>query len=253
MLYSIITVCYNNLAGLLQTYESIKNQSFKDYEWIIVDGGSRDGTPIWLEQLQGENIVWRSEKDKGIFDAMNKGIDMSKGNYLLFMNSGDCLATNSILERVSVFTGESYNFIYGDSEDVTTSGNVLYKVSKPYTSLYRGMFASHQAMFFKSAVLEGQKYRWEEFPVTADYAFIAEFLSKCKKENIKYMNIPYCRFMLGGTNDMHRFKALHEDFRIRRDILKIGWLKSALLYCLHYIHTLLKKTFPLIMQKLRYK
>jgi putative colanic acid biosynthesis glycosyltransferase len=253
MLYSIITVCYNNLQGLVQTYESIRDQSYKDFEWIIIDGGSTDGTPQWLQKLDFEGIVWMSEKDKGIFDAMNKGMQMSKGDYLLFMNSGDCFATNNILEQVKNFTGDQYHFIYGDSEDVTSFGNVLYKVSKPYTTLYRGMFASHQAMFFKSSVLADQKYRWEEFPVTADYAFIAEFLLKCKAENVKYMDIPYCRFMLGGTNELHRYKALKEDFRIRKDILRIGWMKSSILFTLHFIHTFLKRNFPLIMQKLRYK
>jgi putative colanic acid biosynthesis glycosyltransferase len=253
MLYSIITVCYNNFQGLLQTYESVNNQSYKDYEWVIVDGGSTDGTLKWLKGLRAKNIKWVSERDKGIFDAMNKGIDMAKGQYLLFLNSGDCFASNTILEQVKEFASEKIHFIYGDSVDVKFTQDILYRESKPYNTLYRGMFTSHQAMFFRSSLLAGQKYNWKEYPVTADYAFIAEFLSKCNEENIKYLNIPFCRFLLGGTNEKFRFKALHEDFRIRRNIFRISWAIAGVLYSLHFLHTLLKRRAPLLMQRIRYR
>ena len=87
-LFSIITVCRNNLGELKQTYDSIKGLNGSDHEWIVIDGNSEDGTKEWLKQIP--SAKWISEPDSGIYNAMNKGIRHASGNYLIFMNSGDC-------------------------------------------------------------------------------------------------------------------------------------------------------------------
>ena len=91
MLVSIITVNFNNLEGLKRTYESVVSQTFTDYEWIVIDGGSTDGSREFIEQHQDRFAYWCSEKDNGIYHAMNKGIRQAKGEYLNFMNTGDIL------------------------------------------------------------------------------------------------------------------------------------------------------------------
>ena len=84
-LFSIITICWNNLTELKKTFQSVDLQSCKDFEWIVIDGNSKDGTKEWLEKNTLAN--WISEPDGGIYDAMNKGIDKASGEYLIFMNS----------------------------------------------------------------------------------------------------------------------------------------------------------------------
>lgn len=101
---SIITVNYNNLKGLQKTMMSISSQMFEEYEWIIIDGGSTDGSKEEIEQLASvpDNHVsyWCSQPDNGVYNAMNKGIAQSHGQYLCFMNSGDCFCNASTLADV---------------------------------------------------------------------------------------------------------------------------------------------------------
>ena len=110
---SIITVNYNNNTGLIQTLESIKKQTFSSYEHIIIDANSTDGSKDTIKKYAKENIhlsYWISEPDKGIYDGMNKGIEHANGEYLYFLNSGDCLIEN-ILQKIP-FDGTEY--IYAD-------------------------------------------------------------------------------------------------------------------------------------------
>ena len=101
-LFSIITVCLNDITGLKKTASSVKQQNFQDYEWIVIDGGSSDGTVEFLHnEKQADHLV--SEKDTGIYDAMNKGIRYANGTYLLFLNAGDHLADAFVLKNVAEF------------------------------------------------------------------------------------------------------------------------------------------------------
>lgn len=100
MKLSIITVNLNNLKGLKKTYESVVCQTFTDYEWLIIDGGSTDGSREFIEEHQDKFSYWCSEPDNGIYNAMNKGIIHAKGEYLNFMNSGDYFAHNEVLAEL---------------------------------------------------------------------------------------------------------------------------------------------------------
>ena len=103
MLLSIITINYNNAAGLEKTLRSVAAQSCKDFEHVIVDGGSTDGSVATIQEYVGnqrQTIKWVSEKDSGIYNAMNKGIRMATGDYIQILNSGDCLASADVVERM---------------------------------------------------------------------------------------------------------------------------------------------------------
>ena len=100
MKLSIITVNYNNKAGLQKTIDSVVAQTWRDFEWIIIDGGSTDGSKELIEQYQQHFAFWCSEPDKGVYNAMNKGIDKAQGVYLLFLNSGDVLYDEHVLQNV---------------------------------------------------------------------------------------------------------------------------------------------------------
>lgn len=103
MKLSIITINYNNASGLSKTLESVFNQTFMNFEYIVIDGNSTDGSVELIKQYEDssvENFSWISEPDTGIYNAMNKGIRMAKGEYVLFLNSGDMLASNDVTEKM---------------------------------------------------------------------------------------------------------------------------------------------------------
>lgn len=119
MKFSVITVTYNNLQGLLKTSESILEQTFGEFEWIIVDGGSADGTVQFLTSFDRLKINWVSEKDGGIYAATNKGIKLSRGEYCIFMNAGDRFLDASVLLNVSDAIGlDRPAIVYGDACEV---------------------------------------------------------------------------------------------------------------------------------------
>ena len=96
---SIITVNYNNLEGLQRTFNSVFNQTWKEFEYVVIDGGSTDGSKELIEKYNDKIDYWVSESDNGIYNAMNKGIKKAKGEYLLFLNSGDNLFNHTVLEE----------------------------------------------------------------------------------------------------------------------------------------------------------
>ena len=254
-LFSIISICFNDLENLKRTSDSVLNQTNKDYVWLVIDGASKDGTAEWLASVDDEHLRWISEKDSGIFNAMNKGLDQSKGDYLIFMNSGDLFADKDVLRKVKHKIEESdgrVDFLYGDSVDFTEDHREFHKKSRHYSSMWKGMFTQHQAMFFSRNQLKGLRYR-ENLKITADYAFICEFIkTRCNPENIIKLEFPICRFLLGGTNELLRVKALNEDFYTRKNILDLNIFLNSTLYAAHLLHHLLKKYFPLITRLLRY-
>lgn len=244
MLLSIITVCRNNLEELLQTYDSIRIQEYHEYEWIVVDGDSSDGTKKWLvdNSIPGQ---WVSEPDQGIYDAMNKGIRMSKGDYLIFMNSGDEFKDNHVLNKVSESIAnipQKPVLVFGDSIDVDESGNEYYRASKNQSFIKYGMFTQHQAMFFNRETIPDLMYS-EDFKLSSDYASIARISKKFNKDRFVKLDFPICKFSMGGVNESKRFQAMKEDFRIRKNILKLSWVESSFLYFLHYNHAVLKHSF----------
>jgi len=253
MLFSIVTVCYNDLQGLELTYASVINQTFADYEMIIVDGNSTDGTLEWLKTIDNPKIRWKSEPDKGIFDAMNKGLDQAKGKFVIFMNSYDEFASTDVLENISLelenHPKDKFSFIYGDSIDITLEGKELYKKSRSHLLNWRGLFTSHQAMLFK---INDSRFPLE-YPTTSDYAYVSRYIKNAEPENILQLNLAICKFKLGGTNETARYRALKEDYQIRRQVIGLSMFKSSLLFILHFIHTFLKRNSPRLTRKLRYR
>src|SRR5690348_5936351 len=111
---SLITINLNDLQGLRKTLDSIFTQTFTDYEYIIIDGGSTDGSLEEIKKSQDKLVYWTSEKDEGIYNAMNKGIVKAKGEYTLFMNSGDYLYSEDTLNKVFE-NANNEDLIYGDA------------------------------------------------------------------------------------------------------------------------------------------
>lgn len=241
--FSIITVCFKDLDNLKQTYNSVLAQVCQDFEWIVVDGGSPDGTDRWLAQLQFDKLNWTSERDNGLYDAMNKGIERAKGKYLVFMNSGDLFADAQVLSITRAIAEERQQprLLYGDSIDFSVDGEERMRKARSVSSYQSAMFAQHQAMFFRRSDI---RYRLK-FKTSADYAFIGETIAQASgADDLVYLNFPVCRFLLGGLNEQRRFSALKEDLEIRRDIFGAHPFKAWILYVAHFCHSILKRGSP---------
>ncbi len=166
---SIITVNFNNNRGLKQTLESIKVQTYKDYEHIIIDADSTDGSKETIANYSKETshlTYWVSEKDKGIYDGMNKGIRQAKGEYLYFLNSGDCLQ-NDILKDIA-FDGTQY--IYGDMV-LNEQKEKRERIAPDYPSLIFFFYdsLSHQACFIHHSLFTNELYD-TRYKIISDWA-----------------------------------------------------------------------------------
>lgn len=172
MKYSIITVCLNAETTIRDTIESVLSQDCQDYEYIIMDGCSRDKTiDIIQEYIVDKRILFFSQHDNGLYDAMNTAIEKSSGDYIIFMNSGDLFYDNYVLKDMK----EELNsdFVYGNVVRVFENGKKLerYKNKKILFLLLMGKMMSHQVIFGRAAVLKEMKFN-EEYTITADFDMI---------------------------------------------------------------------------------
>lgn len=242
-LFNIVTINWNNLAGLEKTYRSVASQTHGDFRWIVIDGASTDGGVEWLNSLSDPRAEITSEKDKGIYDAMNKGIDQStrSDGFTLFMNSGDTFADEHVLERVAAAVQKAPrmpSFIWGDYYTQRDDGPLVPHTAKDASKLWVGMLASHQTMYFGNERLRKQKIRFREnYRLSADYCMLIEFVKDLPREELLKLSFPMCVFDMSGISERQRFKALKEDLQIRRHFLKLSSPHSFLLYVLHYVHT----------------
>ena len=172
MRYSIITINFNDKEGLSRTIKSVIDQTFKDFEYIIIDGGSTDGSVDIIKQYVDHISYWISEKDKGVYNAMNKGIAQAKGDYLVFMNSGDCFHTPDILRLMSDYQEDIIcgKVLKGD----TTIPSGHHKPVITLVDLMRGSLP-HQAMFIKRELMQKHPYD-ENYKILSDWKFCIQAL-----------------------------------------------------------------------------
>ena len=218
-LFSIISVAYNDIDGLALTKSSIFSQTFSDYEWIVIDGGSSDGTVDFLEKCDEKNLQWVSEKDAGIYDAMNKGIAKSKGEYLVFLNAGDSFPASDTLFAVykALLTTEKPDVLFGGTEYVFPDGRCLYRPPKVVSeSIWHGLPANHQATYYSRTILNGLLYD-TTYKICGDYYLIAKLYKMGFKPG--YLETSLVRFGVGGTSYVNRAPLFWEPYLIQRDVL----------------------------------
>ncbi len=161
MLLSIITINLNNLRGLNNTLESVLAQTSDKFEWIVIDGGSTDGSVELIKENLGRVSYWVSEPDRGLYNAMNKGVDASNGDYLLFLNSGDRLADQTILSSF-IEKGFSEDVVYGNAIFVNERNEEVCRMEAPdfikLSSFWHKGRLNHQAIFFNKRCFENYRY-----------------------------------------------------------------------------------------------
>ena len=262
MKYSIITVNYNNCEGLRRTIESVINQTFRDFEFIVIDGGSSDGSVDILKAYNESITYWMSEPDGGIYQGMNKGIAHATGHYLNFMNSGDCFYDSYSLEQVDsyasdadIITGRDYHY-----NEEKKAGHASVQPSRLSMITFFNATLDHQSTFIRRSLFEGSPYR-EDYRMVSDWIF---FTQKIVSEGKRVQLIPLivCRREEGGISEqqyernrteinrwLHEYlpKGIYDDYATLSkldktslyrlfDICENNKQRKVLIWCIKLIH-----------------
>lgn len=251
---SIITISYNEEKSIEKTILSCIGQTYANKEYIIIDGGSKDGTLGIVENYKENIDVLVSEPDKGLYDAMNKGIRSAKGDYIIFVNSGDCLYDRNILSSIFLEVENSNtepDFIYGDAiVKQFESDKLHYKKARHHKFAWYGMFTNHQAMIYSLDIIKRNNLLFDQtnYPISADYKFTLEFLTRTN--NIKYIEDWLCIFDLNGVSTINKNQGLKEANNIRKEVLKYSdakiWFIEKLIKSSHFLSKNFKTVYELI-------
>lgn len=172
-LISIITINYNNLEGLKKTMASVIEQTWQEFEYIVIDGGSTDGSAEYIKSKDSNVDYWISESDSGIYNAMNKGIAKASGKYVVFMNSGDYyLSSNTLQLCKNIICNQDADIFYGQIKiDENGVEKAIVYPNKLNLSYLKKMVLNHQACFFKLDLLLSLQGYNEEYILAADYHY----------------------------------------------------------------------------------
>ncbi len=218
MKLSIITVNLNNSTGLEKTIQSVINQKYNDFEYIVIDGKSTDNSVEIIKKYSNSIGYWISEPDKGIYQAMNKGIAQAKGEYVIFMNSGDCLISNNTL--MNVFSKEhSADLLVGsiilDGKRVKRRESVPQKITFYYFTI-NTIF--HQSTFTKKTLFDEIGLYDENMKISSDWKFALLALIKYNKsieildEDIALMDA----FGISGSDEANDWIRSEQDETIKK-------------------------------------
>lgn len=224
---SIITVCYNDRPGLELTMKSVSSQTCRDFEYIVIDGASTDGSAELLRQYSDIIDYAVSERDKGIYHAMNKGISRANGEYCLFLNAGDSLYSEDTIEKAlphlhgADFISGHTLCTFGDGKTSTWKA-----VNHATTQLMMMCSLSHQATFIRTELLKERPYR-EDLRIVSDWEQMFYELI-IKNRTYKKIDQYICKFAQGGVSsskpelrEQERKKVLDEHFSetVQKDII----------------------------------
>ena len=217
--FSIITVVFNDADNLEKTIASVSAQSFKDYEYIVIDGGSRDRTIEVIKQHEPIINYWKSEPDKGIYDAMNKGIEAAKGKYLHFLNAGDRYCNSEVLNTTFEHSVNALpDIVYGKTLYESASSHLLKGSEVNFFKLYFSIPFCHQSVFFNSRLFEELGQYELEYRYAADYAWMSKYFYHYKSfKKVQFIDTPVAAYMDGGASFINMEKVLGERVKIARN------------------------------------
>lgn len=245
---SVITINYNNGYGLKKTIDSVVNQSWKEFEYIVIDGGSSDDSSMIIKDNADKINYWVSEKDSGIYNAMNKGIRQAKGKYILFLNSGDCLMNENVFENVFMNFDSDIDFICGNlyfeqggnkfikehPEQMTFSYLVSKMVYHPSTFIKRSLFEKYELyneknkivsdweFFFKALGLNGATYQKLNHTITNfDMSGISSLQREMVREEKNRIYRTYLPYVFSNENDEYIFEKFRETNKRFKSLKKI--------------------------------
>lgn len=257
MKISIVTATYNSSATVRDTIESVLKQSYQDFEYIIVDGNSKDNTIDIVKEYESKfngRLKWISERDKGIYDAMNNGIQMATGDVVGILNSDDFFTSDNILERVAkeFDMNSALDAIYGDIHFVKDED--LTKCTRYYSSSYFrpwllrfGFMPAHPSFYVRKEIYEKYGLYDLQFRTSSDFEMMVRLFGK-HKINAQYIPMDFVTMRTGGesTAGVEAKKKVNRD--ISASLKKHGIYSNQAFQCVRYLW----KVMELVYSKVRY-
>ena len=233
MLFSIITIVYNGEALIGGTMQSVVNQAFTDYEYIIVDGNSKDNTFGIVQDFQKKyprSISAISERDKGLYDAMNKGLSRAKGEFVLFLNAGDHLFEPTTLEKIAASTSPTTDILFGETMLVnekrahigTRTALTVQKLPARLTwqRMRFGMVVCHQSFLVRRELAP----QYIEQNLAADIDWVIKCLKTSKNQTNTHTIIS--EYLMGGVSKTQHRQSLKDRYKVLKT--HFGWLPNVL-------------------------
>ena len=216
-LFTVITVTYNAEQTLMRTIKSVQEQTYPHIEHIIVDGKSSDGTVDLIKKHKTEQTKWISEKDNGIYDAMNKATEMATGNYICYLNAGDAFYEKDTVAKI-ISTAQQFqlpDILYGETVVVNNDGDFLYnrRLKAPeslnWKSFKQGMLVCHQAFIIKRSIFEPYDLTYR---FSADVDWCIRLMKKSK--SIVNTHLIMIKYLNEGVTTANRKASLKERYQI---------------------------------------
>lgn len=233
--FTIVTVTFNCEDSIEKTMNSVFCQTYTQYEYIIIDGESTDRTTEIIRKHADKLTTFVSEKDRGIYDAMNKGAALARGKWILFLNSGDVLADASVLEKVAQRTAmTTSDIVYGDMI-LCKNGNLIIRQAQEPANRHR-MYFCHQSAFTRTAIAKAIPFDLQ-FKLAGDFYFFKQ----CYLRGYRFEHVPepWAIYDVSGISSRNRLAVLTENLRIIR-LFDKGLTKIRHLFRLYFVVTLLK-------------
>ncbi|MDD6378619.1 MAG: glycosyltransferase family 2 protein [Prevotella sp.] len=228
-LITVITVCYNCKNDIESTILSVIRQKFHNYEYIIIDGGSNDGTFEIIDKYKDNISTIVSEPDNGIFDAMNKGLRLAHGQWIIFMNAGDYFYSDTTLLKASEYLVDNKYIVYGNTEYRRPNGKKI-EEAFPVTYLSKNMPTCHQSFFVRTEKAREIGFQ-TRYKYSADYNMMYRLYKKYGSQNITHIPLTIASYeAINGLTISNAFEVYHEVQTIR------DWsLNKILCYINYYI------------------
>lgn len=240
--FSIITISLNTKSKFIKTFSSIRKQNFKSKEIIVVDGGSNDGTEHFINKNKKKINKLIREQDRGIYDAMNKGIRSASGKYIIFLNSGDIFFKKNTLSILSKHIEDSSDIVYGNT---VVNNNIKYLeiAADPSRHNFKIPFC-HQSSLVKASMHKKNLFSLK-YKIASDFNLIC----KLRNNNAKFQKIDKILTIVegGGLSDENRIKCLFENLKIV--INNNNSIIAQMLCCREFLFLFFKKIIKLIIGK----
>ena len=230
---TVITVTYNCAPTLERTLQSVERQTLRNFQHLIIDGASRDDTVRIAEAYRERNpqidIMVQSEPDHGLYDAMNKGIRLAEGDFIVFLNAGDVLHSDDVLARVAACDATKVGVVYGETDIVDTDGKFLrhrrLSAPDPLTSrsFLKGMLVCHQSFYAQRTLVELYDLQYK---YSADFNWCIRVMEAAEQRGMSMVNLHavLTDYLSEGMTTQHHRASLIERFRIM--CRRYGWFSA---------------------------
>lgn len=252
--FSIVTVTYNAAAVLQRTLDSVLMQDYQYVEHLILDGASTDGTLQLAEQYKEKSdetassheVIVRSEPDRGIYDAMNKGLQQATGDFVVFLNAGDSLPSGTTLSLLAERATEQSAVLYGDTAITDSDGNYLYpRRHRPprrltWRSFKKGMLVCHQAFYVRTELARQLPYDLR-YRYSADVDWCIRVMKEAARQGLELTNVGavIANYTEEGQTTLHHRESLRERYEVMCS--HYGRVQTFLLHCWFVVRAVIKR------------